>query len=637
MHHGNANFRRWLRLCCAGLAALYALNVSAFGFVSGGKEWPDTFSISGSWSYVITATGAAKGMQGTVSWTLNGTAVERSPGVWAYRVNYTINRTRQRKKDPGTTIPNAYILTPQLYVYVHHSFLPFGPNDAPNFGAAGMISAGNDIPAWWDPVPTDGLYTVTGSMENNIASKPNTFSRSIQITADKYHYSFHNDTDRMRTYEIRDNNGDLIKRIVLPPGGKETGTFTGSGGGAPFANSGPSGGFGNLDGSTGFKLDNSGQLHPTNTYDPDKDFIDFENSKEEPVTKLPNQNSPPPDAPKDPDPLIWDRASDASKNLTDDIYRVGTKAITDRLDALIKKPTGGGGGETTVNVDVNTEGIENRLDDIKDNTGAMKDAVDQMIESANEQAGEDGERKFTTANVEQRSEAAFNAVKGAAEGAGNAVQAAVDAAMADTMPTVPGPVADPSATESGVITLSIGPGKTVVIPKNPFSPSGPFDGIIGQVAAFIKKLLAWGIVAAFVIWAHRRLQEMIEAPFNVAPFGTSISDAANSFRLFGNGGGWGIIVRATCLAILLPIVLTLPLIGTAALTAGLPWGEVKSVFSAGVGNLPSSGMLGKALWLSDHVIPWVTLVTAPVWYFTTQYILFPSKLWWMIFMKFVAV
>lgn len=637
MNHGNAHFRRWIRLCCAVVAALYSLSADAFGFVSGGKEWPDSFSISGSWSYVITATGAAKGMQGSVNWTISGTAVERSPGVWAYRVNYSIQRTRQRKKDPGTTIPNAYILTPNLYVYVHHTFLPFGPNDAPSFGAAGLVQVATDVPAWWDPVPTDGVYTVTGNVENNIASKPATFSRSISITSEKYHYSFRNDTDKMRTYEIRDHNGDLIKRMVLPPGGKETGTFSGSGGGEPYANSGPSGGFGALDGSTGYKLDNSNQLHPVNSYDPDKDFIDFENSTNEPINKLPNQNSEPPSQPAtDPDPVIWDRPSDASKGLTDDIFRVGTKAITDRLDALIKKPTGGGGGETTVNVDVDMSGVESRLDDVKENTGSISDAVNEMLEHGRARlAGGDG--AFSYENVVGRAETAGEAVIQGANDAGNALQTAVDNAMAATMPAAPGPVIAPTASETDTIVLQVRPGHTISIPKNPLSPSGPFGGVLAQVAAFIKKLLAWGIVAAFVIWAHRRLQEMIEAPFNVAPFGTSVSDAANSFKIWGSGGGWGLITRTAICAMILPLLLALPVLATAALTAGLPWGEVKSVFSAGVGNLPSSGMFGKAIWLSDQVIPWVTLVTAPVWYFTVQYVLFPSKLWWMIFMKFVAV
>lgn len=327
----------------------------AGAFESGGKSWPDSFSISGVWAHTALGTGA-KGLKGSSNWSLNGSAVQLSPGVWKYRVSFSVKYDQEKRKDTTTTIPNAYKFASKAYVRTHYSFLPIPSTDQGTWGAAGTVSVNLNTPAYWDPVPTDGVYTVTGDLVGGSGSAtPSTFTRSVKINGEKYQYNFRNDTDQIRTYQIFDGNGDKIFHQRLAPGEKTAGNFTGSGSGSPHANSGPSGGSGNLDGTLGWKIEPSGGLGYTNDYDPAKDYVDPEFSSPEVISPVPNQGKP--ETPeKTPDPLVWNRPTDQNDALKDDVFRQGTKAITDRLDALINKPSAGGGGATDMS------GVHSRLD-----------------------------------------------------------------------------------------------------------------------------------------------------------------------------------------------------------------------------------------------------------------------------------
>lgn len=196
----------------------------------------------------------------------------------------------------------------------------------------------------------------------------------------------------------------------------------------------------------------------------------------------------------------------------------------------------------------------------------------------------------------------------------------------------------PEAVPAGAIDLGVHGGKHLYILKNPFSDQGPFNGVMGRVAGLIKRLIAWGVVVMFVLWLQGRIRAMILSPFSVAPFGNTLANSANSVRIFGNGGGWGAALQVLLLAGLLIILLSMPVICMAAVTSGLPWSDLTSIASAGAGlseAAASSGMLGQAISLAGEVIPWQVLLAAPAWYFIVNNLIFPSQLFWTVFIKFI--
>lgn len=190
------------------------------------------------------------------------------------------------------------------------------------------------------------------------------------------------------------------------------------------------------------------------------------------------------------------------------------------------------------------------------------------------------------------------------------------------------------AVSTGYTDLDIGSGRVVRIPDNPFSNSGPFSGVLGTTATFVRGLIAWGIVVAFFIWVLSRLRQMTAAPFQTTPFGTSIPDSLNSIKVVGTGGGLGYAVKLVTYAVIFAIVLTMPLGVMAAVTAKLPFAQLVGLFVAGP-HAPTSGMLHDAMGIADQVIPWAVLLAAPVWYFVVEAVLFPSQIFWMMFIKFL--
>ena len=126
--------------------------------------------------------------------------------------------------------------------------------------------------------------------------------------------------------------------------------------------------------------------------------------------------------------------------------------------------------------------------------------------------------------------------------------------------------------------------------------------------------------------------------FRVSSFTKSVEDSLNSIKVLGSGGGLGYLVRCAgllfCFSSLL--FLTMPLVIMAAVTAGLPFAELKDTFTAGpLGDTDT--MLGQAIALANVVIPWAMLIAAPIWYFITEYILLPSQMFWLMFSRFIPL
>jgi hypothetical protein len=240
--------------------------------------------------------------------------------------------------------------------------------------------------------------------------------------------------------------------------------------------------------------------------------------------------------------------------------------------------------------------------------------------------------KVTLADLQGRAASAVAAGQSAANqgavAAGNAYAA---------FGSMPAAVAEPSAASDGAIDLNIGGGQTKRLQLNPFSPNGPFGGVMQTAAAFVRRLIAWGIVATFFVWCMGKVREMTAKPFATAPFGNSLAESINSIKFAGFGGGLGYAVKLAVYALILTVVLTLPLVVMAAVTSGLPWSSLVSTWHAGPHDATAPGILSDALALANIVVPWSMLMAAPVWYFMVEFILFPSQFFWMMFIKFLPV
>lgn len=314
-------------------------------------------------------------------------------------------------------------------------------------------------------------------------------------------------------------------------------------------------------------------------------------------------------------------ATTSAEALDKTTYRQGVDKITSAIAGIgkngaINVTLGGGGGGGTGEVD--TSEIERLLGEINDRGDQAKDDADAAVDDF-------GGNDLAIIAVDQ---AQSRATDGRNE-MGNAISGAFGSA-----PSSPD---SPGSPPSGFIELGTYGGQQLRIPKNPFDSEGPFNGILGTIAAFIRRLIAWSIVASFMIWLLGRLREMIAAPFNVAPFGTALSDSINSIKIAGTGGGFGYATRIFAFALIFAVILTMPLAVTAAVTAGLPWEGLKETFGQGLGSADLPGIGGVALGLVDQVIPWVLCLTSPIYYFVVQTIILPSQFFWMCFIKFLPI
>lgn len=184
----------------------------------------------------------------------------------------------------------------------------------------------------------------------------------------------------------------------------------------------------------------------------------------------------------------------------------------------------------------------------------------------------------------------------------------------------------------------ISPNTPTAFMTNPFSANGPFGGAVKLVAFWTRKLIAWGMVVAFFGYAMRRLTAMCAAPMAVAPFGDSIMTSVNSIKVLGSGGGIGYAAKLAGYAAAAAIILTMPTAVMATLTAGLPWSSFVSTFTAGPGTVgDGSSFLREAVWYADQILPWKMCISMPLYYFVVNSILFPSQLFWSMFIKFLPL
>lgn len=258
----------------------------------------------------------------------------------------------------------------------------------------------------------------------------------------------------------------------------------------------------------------------------------------------------------------------------------------------------------------------------------LLDNMDKNSKEGHPQGSDYGE---SDTNGEMRSTQALTSAQGTA----TSFQQTVSDKLTDTFGALPAinPVIvhEPS---DDVITIERQHG--IIMHTNPFSSAGPFGGVIGDCASFIRALISWGIVLAFYIWALKEVNTAAEGFFKAVPFSKSIEDSINSVKLGGFGGGLGYVARTAGLLLLVPFVLTLPLAIMAAATDHLPMTAILSAMTTGSPATPG-GMLGEAVGLADRVVPWALLMSAPVWYVIAQYGLIPSKFFWMMFAKFIPL
>ena len=194
-----------------------------------------------------------------------------------------------------------------------------------------------------------------------------------------------------------------------------------------------------------------------------------------------------------------------------------------------------------------------------------------------------------------------------------------------------GPGTAPGSSGAKMMSIQLSQNKEISFDMNPFTGSS----LVAEVAAFLKRIIAWAIVGGFWLWTLGRLRQMMAAPFATAPFGDSLTANLNSIRIAGTGGGWGWAARVAILLLIGPLILAMPLGVMAALTSGLPWEDLTTIWAAGPGSLPSSGNFADVIAVVNVVLPLTLMLTAPVWYVIVEYVLFPSQFFWMVFMKVV--
>jgi len=201
-----------------------------------------------------------------------------------------------------------------------------------------------------------------------------------------------------------------------------------------------------------------------------------------------------------------------------------------------------------------------------------------------------------------------------------------------TIPTTTGEGSDPA---DPTVDLQISATKTITMHLNPFSSAGPFGGVIGTVAGLIKRLIAWGLVMTFLITVMKEMRYVMGTIFLTNANQSQILDALNNVRVFGNSLGVPVSVtlRVALTAGLVSLFLTIPLVISAAVEAGLPWTSLVATATAGPIGSGGPSMIQTAIGYASQVVPWVTLMSAPVYYFVLHAALFPAQAFWQMLMK----
>lgn len=317
---------------------------------------------------------------------------------------------------------------------------------------------------------------------------------------------------------------------------------------------------------------------------------------------------------------VWTQTSGTvdTERLDKNTYRQGVDKITAAIDKLGKgtqnvNVTGTvGGGTGTGEIDLS--GVEERLDTLIEQRDENISLAEEAQTEPDRVPGKIGADALQTAT-------------------GWAEQARDQGQSAAGLFGTPGTTTDAGSAPSGSIDLKANASTTIKIPKNPFAADGPWGNLITLAAAFFRRLIAWGIVIAYMIWCFGEVRRCTDAFAAATPWAKSASDAINSIKIAGTGGWLGYPARLIILAIILPLTLTMPMAILAAVSSGLPWSDLVAVNTQG----PVGSGLSASIAIADHVVPWVMLLSAPVWYFITQSVLLPSAMFWNWFKMFLPI
>jgi len=262
--------------------------------------------------------------------------------------------------------------------------------------------------------------------------------------------------------------------------------------------------------------------------------------------------------------------------------------------------------------------------------GETNSILGQVLEQVTAPVTDGAAQTATSSFITEQASGAVSTATGYATSGKTEIETALAAIPSPTLGT--GEIAD-VADES--ISVRINPSLVIEIPKNPFSASGPFGGILATVAAFVRALITWGIVSAFFLWVMAELRTTIAAPFATSSLSDSVASSLNSVKIMGTGGGLGYAAKLGVVVLVAAALVTFPVALVATLTgsSALPWASLAASFASGPGDLNPGGMLGQSIALADVVAPMALLIFTPAYYFAVRFILLPSQFFWMLFIK----
>lgn len=212
----------------------------------------------------------------------------------------------------------------------------------------------------------------------------------------------------------------------------------------------------------------------------------------------------------------------------------------------------------------------------------------------------------------------------------SAVASKIGTARTDALDT-------PGEPNPGTVDLRISSSRTVKMQLNPFAVDAPLGGIVRSAAIFIKRLIAWALIAWFMRELMKEVRGVCGAAFLTGGYNSQVVDMVKSVNIFG----WSVGVpasaalRVAMLALVVTLVLTLPVAVLAAAEAGLPWSDLTTVYHAGPPGAGGSASWGEAIGYADYVVPWRLLLSLPLYYILIHNVLFPLQMFWQLVFKFL--
>jgi hypothetical protein len=299
-------------------------------------------------------------------------------------------------------------------------------------------------------------------------------------------------------------------------------------------------------------------------------------------------------------------------------------------------------GGIKTSIDANTtavSGLSTDLDGIKESVDAMKDDVHSTAEQAKYEKsviesidgvgrGMDGLKSQHTQLIN-----AAAGVGSAASTYGQSGQTAGDT-LVSYIPIAPEIQEPSSSVSASQVSMDVGTGSPLTVSLNPFDQPGTVGQMIRDAAAFIRRLVAWSIVAWFFVWLIKRLSDVIQGGMQVTSLPNALAQSIDAIKIMGFGGGFGYSARLIGIVTVMAVVVTMPMAILATVQTGLPWEGLTTAYSAGLGGY---GGISDALAYANMVVPWVMLVSTPIYYIIVNTVLLPSQIFWAFFMKFLPL